>query len=233
MKTYLNRLQKNDAIFDEVRYPTGFPELDKALSGGLVAGLHCIGAISSLGKTTFVLQMAENMASTGIPVIIFSLEMRPEQLVAKTVSKNMYLAALERVDSQNIDIYHHAKGYSDLMCERNRKAFTAKERILYENSIKETKSATSKILIVSETADGKPFCIDEIMDFINTYIFDKHANLKYKFGNRHFWAEGYYVSTVGLNEETIKKYNREQATSDIALDKLSVKEYEDPFRGSK
>ena len=64
-------------------------------------------------------------------------------------------------------------------------------------------------------------------------IFDKHANLKYKFRNRHFWAEGYYVSTVGLNEETIKKYIREQETSDIALDKLSVKEYEDPFRGSK
>ena len=64
-------------------------------------------------------------------------------------------------------------------------------------------------------------------------IFDKHANLKYKFGNRHFWAEGYYVSTVGLNEETIKKYIQEQESSDIALDKLSVKEYEDPFRGSK
>ena len=41
-------------------------------------------------------------------------------------------------------------------------------------------------------------------------IFDKHANLKYKFGNRHFWAEGYYVSTVGLNEATIKKYIQEQ-----------------------
>lgn len=64
-------------------------------------------------------------------------------------------------------------------------------------------------------------------------IFDKHANLKYKFGNRHFWAEGYYVSTVGLNEETIKKYIQEQEKSDIALDKLSVREYEDPFRGSK
>ena len=61
-------------------------------------------------------------------------------------------------------------------------------------------------------------------------IFDKHANLKYKFGNRHFWAEGYYVSTVGLNEETIKKYIREQDKHDIALDKLSVKEYEDPFK---
>ncbi|EFR45029.1 transposase, IS200 family [Streptococcus pseudoporcinus LQ 940-04] len=54
-------------------------------------------------------------------------------------------------------------------------------------------------------------------------MFDKHANLKYKFGNRHFWAEGYYISPVGLNEATIKKH-------DIALDKLSVKEYENPFR---
>ena len=62
-------------------------------------------------------------------------------------------------------------------------------------------------------------------------IFDKHANLKYKFGNRHFWAEGYYVSTVGLNEAAIKKYIQEQEKHDIALDKLSVKEYEDPFRG--
>ena len=62
-------------------------------------------------------------------------------------------------------------------------------------------------------------------------MFDKHANLKYKFGNRHFWAEGYYVSTVGLNEATIKKYIQEQEKHDIALDKLSVKEYEAPFKG--
>ena len=62
-------------------------------------------------------------------------------------------------------------------------------------------------------------------------IFDQHANLKYKFGNRHFWAEGYYVSTVGLNEATIKKYIQEQERHDIAMDKLSVKEYEDPFKG--
>ena len=64
-------------------------------------------------------------------------------------------------------------------------------------------------------------------------IFDKHANLKYKYGNRHFWAEGYYVSTVGLNEATIRKYIQEQEKHDIAMDKLSVKEYEDPFKGSR
>ena len=64
-------------------------------------------------------------------------------------------------------------------------------------------------------------------------IFDRHANLKYKFGNRHFWAEGYYVSTVGLNEATIRKYIQEQESHDIAMDKLSMKEWEDPFKGSK
>ena len=61
-------------------------------------------------------------------------------------------------------------------------------------------------------------------------MFDKHANLKYKFVNRHFWSEGYYVSTVGLNEATIKKYIQEQDKKDILKDKLSVKEYEDPFK---
>ncbi|HFI0159186.1 TPA: IS200/IS605 family transposase, partial [Streptococcus suis] len=60
-------------------------------------------------------------------------------------------------------------------------------------------------------------------------IFDKHANLKYKYGNRKFWARGYYVSTVGLNEKTVAKYIREHEKNDIAFDKLSVKEYEDPF----
>ena len=64
-------------------------------------------------------------------------------------------------------------------------------------------------------------------------IFDKHANLKYKYGNRHFWSEGYYVSTVGINESTVKKYIQEQERADIAQDKLSVKEYEDPFGEDK
>ena len=62
-------------------------------------------------------------------------------------------------------------------------------------------------------------------------IFDKHANLKYKFGNRKFWAEGYYVSTVGLNEATIKKYIQQQEKHDIMQDRLSSREYQDPFKG--
>ena len=64
-------------------------------------------------------------------------------------------------------------------------------------------------------------------------IFERHANLKYKFGNRHFWSEGYYVSTVGLNEATIRKYIRDQEKQDQIKDRLSLKEYEDPFKGSR
>jgi len=55
-------------------------------------------------------------------------------------------------------------------------------------------------------------------------MFERHANLKYKFGNRYFGSEGYYVSTVGLNEDTIRKYIQEQEKHDIMMDKLSVKE---------
>ena len=63
-------------------------------------------------------------------------------------------------------------------------------------------------------------------------IFDRHAKLKYKFGNRNFWATGYYVSTVGLNQKTIEKYIREQETHDKVMDRTTTKEYENPFRGS-
>lgn len=62
-------------------------------------------------------------------------------------------------------------------------------------------------------------------------VFEEHANLKYNYGNRHFWAEGYYVSTVGLNKATIKKYIQEQEIEDKVLDKRSLKEYKDPFTG--
>ena len=62
-------------------------------------------------------------------------------------------------------------------------------------------------------------------------IFNNHANLKYKFGNRKFWSEGYFVSTVGLNEATIRKYIQQQEKHDIMQDKLSTREYADPFKG--
>ena len=62
-------------------------------------------------------------------------------------------------------------------------------------------------------------------------IFERHANLKYKYGNRNFWAKGYYVSTVGLNKETVEEYIRNQEQEDMMHDKMTSKEYQDPFKG--
>ena len=62
-------------------------------------------------------------------------------------------------------------------------------------------------------------------------IFDRHANLKYKYGNRQFWCKGYYVDTVGRNKKAIEQYIRNQLQEDIAQDQISLKEYIDPFTG--
>ena len=61
-------------------------------------------------------------------------------------------------------------------------------------------------------------------------IFEKFANLKYKYGRRVFWTKGYYVSTVGANKKAVQEYIKNQEAEDIMMDQLSFKEFEDPFR---
>ena len=79
------------------------------------------------------------------------------------------------------------------------------------------------------------YSVSQVMGYLKgksaMMSFDRHSNLKYKYGNRHFWSTGYYVSTVGFNEATIRKYIREQETHDIMMDKISTKELENPFKG--
>lgn len=64
-------------------------------------------------------------------------------------------------------------------------------------------------------------------------IFEKFANLKYKYGNRHFWCRGFYVDTVGRNKKAIEEYIKSQQKEDMMSDQISIKEYMDPFKGSK
>ena len=64
-------------------------------------------------------------------------------------------------------------------------------------------------------------------------IFDRHANLKYKYGSRHFWCRGYYVDTVGKNEKMIAEYIRNQMQEDEMMDQVTMKEFVDPFTGRK
>ena len=81
------------------------------------------------------------------------------------------------------------------------------------------------------------YSVSEIMGYLKSkstlMIFDRHANLKYKFGNRHFWAKGYFVDTVGKNEKIIKEYIQNQIQEDKLYDQISLKEFIDPFTGSK
>ena len=79
--------------------------------------------------------------------------------------------------------------------------------------------------------------IAQFMGFIkgksSLMIFDRHADLKYKYGARNFWCRGYYVDTVGKNKKVIAEYIRNQLEEDYAADSRSIKEYTDPFTGSK
>lgn len=81
------------------------------------------------------------------------------------------------------------------------------------------------------------YSVAQIMGYLkgksSLMIFDRHANLKYKYGNRHFWCRGYYVDTVGKNKKKIEEYIRNQLQEDIAGDQLSLFETTDPFTGEK
>ena len=73
--------------------------------------------------------------------------------------------------------------------------------------------------------------VSSFMGYLKGKSFERHANLKYNYGNRHFWSKGYYVSTVGLNTKVVQEYIRNQEKEDMIQDNLSKKEYVDPFKG--
>ena len=79
------------------------------------------------------------------------------------------------------------------------------------------------------------YSVAQIMGYLkgksSLMIFDRHANLRYKYGNRHFWARGYYVDTVGRNKKQVQEYIRNQLQEDQIADQMSIKEFVDPFTG--
>ena len=81
------------------------------------------------------------------------------------------------------------------------------------------------------------YSVSEIMGYLkgksSLLIFDRHANLKYRYGNRHFWCRGYYVDTVGKNAKKIEEYIRNQLQEDAIADQISLIEYIDPFTGEQ
>lgn len=81
------------------------------------------------------------------------------------------------------------------------------------------------------------YSVSQIMGYLkgksSLMIFEKYANMKYKYGNRHFWCRGYYVDTVGRNKKVIAEYIRNQLQEDISYDQMTMVEYIDPFMGKQ
>ena len=137
--------------------PTGFEELDRVLDGGLYAGLYCVGAISSLGKTTFVMQIADQVAQQGQDVIFFSLEMSRYELMAKSISRTTFLIADEK---------REAKTVRGISVGARYKTYTQKETELIKQSVFEYSEYGKNIYIVEGDAG---ITADKIRGLVKEY----------------------------------------------------------------
>ncbi|SHO53404.1 DnaB-like helicase C-terminal domain-containing protein [Anaerocolumna xylanovorans] len=157
---------KNNASLYKKKYPTGFVKLDNTLNGGLTAGLHCIGAISSLGKSTFAMQIANHVAQTGNPVIIFSLEMEVVDLTAKAVSRQTF------IDTPKDP--HLAKSSDMLRSESIASKFSDQEWNVISSAAEKIAETGENITLVG--CGAEPYSVEKIYRYVETYIdvYDKH-----------------------------------------------------------
>jgi replicative DNA helicase len=158
-------IKYNTSLYKK-KYPTGFAKLDNALNGGLAAGLHCIGAISSLGKSTFAMQIADHVAQTGNPVIIFSLEMQVIDLTAKAVSRQTF------IDTPNDP--HLAKSSDMLRTESIASKFSDQEWDVISSAAEKIAETGENITLVG--CGAEPYSVEKIYRYVETYIdvYDKN-----------------------------------------------------------
>src|SRR5699024_7530433 len=135
-------LERIDRSLNEPTIPTGFKQLDSILDGGIREGLHVLGAISSLGKTTLATQIADQIAQYGEDVLIFSLEMGTNELIAKSVSRLSLYSALE--DGKPTD---NAKSTNDILTGSKHAEYTDYERDLIQKSIMKYSQYSENIYI--------------------------------------------------------------------------------------
>ena len=147
------------ASADTPAIPTGFSELDKILDDGLYEGLYILGAISSLGKTSFALQLADQMAQQKQDVIIFSLEMATTELMAKSISRLTYLECG--------DIVNHAKTTRGITAGKRYKHYSNAERDLIDSSVKKYAEYTDHLFMYEGIGD---IGVSQIRELVETHI---------------------------------------------------------------
>ena len=152
-------IRQNEELY-KTMYPTGFKELDKVLGGGLPAGLHCIGAISSLGKSSFAMQIVENTAKAGMPCIVFSLEMKAIDLTAKAISRQTFLDSAENE--------HYARTNTELTSKKFNENVSDPEWDIIKGAAAKVAEYSKKITIVE--CGANPYTVDQIGLFVQNYI---------------------------------------------------------------
>lgn len=143
-------------------YPTGFSSLDTLIDGGLYAGLYVIGAISSLGKTTFTLQLMDNIAASGNDVIIFSLEMSMYELMAKSISRHTLLEDLRQHGTTN-----HAKTTRGITTGKRYQSYSNEDRSIIAAAVKAYSQYASHIYIKEGVGN---IGVDEIRQQVEEHI---------------------------------------------------------------
>lgn len=181
--------------------PTGFSKLDELLDGGLYEGLYCVGAISSLGKTTFVLEIADQIAKSGCDVLIFSLEMAKTELMAKTLSR---LTAEIRREK---DLYL-GKGYvlttRDILSKQRQYEFDEEKADLFAEAIKRYYDFASNIYVSEGVGD---IGAEQIREKIK-----KHIHLT---GNKPVVVVDYLQILAPYNERATDKQNTDKAVLEL------------------
>lgn len=193
---YLDTFKQN--INNEVIYKpisTGFPKLDNILDGGLKNSLYFIGAISSLGKTTLALQIADNIAQRGTDVIIFSLEMGKDELTAKSISRHTFLQAINP---------RYAKTVNGILEGNRYKNYSEEEKKLINEAIENYSVYASRILVREGMGD---IGVKQIRESINAHVTAT--------GNRPVVIVDYIQILAPYNDRASDKQNTDKAVLEL------------------
>lgn len=160
-----------EGIKDSVNTPpiaTGYFNLDEALNGGLREGLYTIGAISSLGKTTYILQMADQMAKQGQDVLIFSLEMSKTELIAKSISRNTKIYC----DNNNIPNTPYAKSNIGITDGTKYVHYEEQEKHIIKQAVKMYAEYSNNVFIYTQNRKqyNRPLNVNDIINIVNNHI---------------------------------------------------------------
>lgn len=191
---FLKRMRESR---EGIAISTGFLNLDKLLDGGLYPGLYVIGALSSLGKTTFVLQMADQIAQLGQGVLIFSLEMSRNELMAKSLSRLMFIEELKR--ERGVSLAKTTRGIL------RGKFYDISEEELFNVALDNYSAYGSKINIVEGVGDiGVQEIIGKVMDYI-----------KYREGERPVLIIDYLQILAPYDMRATDKQNTDKAVLEL------------------